>query len=218
MAEMSLAEGIDRLQRRAKIVKALLIAGFLLIAAVLVGQIGELQGMISLAEDVALTPAASLYAIATLGDALLTIGTIILFGMWIYRAAANIVAAEVPGFDYTAGWAVGWYFIPFANLVKPFTAMRQIWNASHGGGGDQLDTGNGLLTLWWTTWLTSNIATNVSFRISMSATSPDTVRLGLQFGIVGSLIALVLYPVAIKLVDGITTAQRDRLTAAAIFA
>lgn len=218
MAEMSLADGIDLLQRRAKIVKALLIAGFLLIAVVLVGQLGELQGSISLAENVPLTPAASLYAAATLADALLTFGTVVLFGMWIYRAAANVVAAEVPGFDYSAGWAVGWYFIPFANLVKPFTAMRQIWNASHGGAGDELDVGNGLLTLWWTTWLTSNIATNASVRFSMSTTSPDMVRLGLQLGIAGSLIALVLYPVAIRLVDRVTAAQRDRLTAASIFA
>lgn len=218
MAVMSLAEGIDLLQRRAKIVKALLISGFLLILAVLAGQIGELQGSIIVAEDVELTPAATLYAFAALGDALLTFITIILFGMWIYRAAANIVAAEVPGFDYTAGWAVGWYFIPFANLVKPFSAMRQIWNASHGGSGDELEAGNGLLTLWWTTWLTSNIATNISFRLSLSATSPDIIRLGLQLGIAGSLIALILYPVAVRLVDHITAAQRDRLTAASIFA
>ncbi|WP_442800564.1 DUF4328 domain-containing protein [Sphingopyxis sp. NFH-91] len=44
--------------------------------------------------------------------------------------------------------------------MKPFQAMRQIWNASHGESAPNLDNGNNLLTIWWTTWLLSSIATN----------------------------------------------------------
>ena len=46
MAEMSLADGIDLLQRRAKIVKFLLAGGFVVIAAVFAGQIAELLGYV----------------------------------------------------------------------------------------------------------------------------------------------------------------------------
>ena len=217
MAEMGLAEGIDLLGQRAKLLKILLIAGFVTIAAVLIGQVAELQGLISLEEGAELSSGAAIYAAVALADGLLTIVTIVFFSMWIYRAAANIVAAGTTGFDYTAGWAVGWYFIPFANLYKPFAAMRQIWNASHGGQGDQLDQGEGLLTLWWTTWLISNIASNISFRLSMNPDSVEQLTLGQQIGAFAALVSLALYPAACRLVGRITAAQRERLSASHIF-
>ncbi|WP_422061384.1 DUF4328 domain-containing protein [Sphingopyxis sp.] len=218
MAEMGLSEGIDLLQQRAKLLKFMLITGFVLIAAVLVGQLAELRGLVSLDPNIEMTSAAALYTAITLGDGLLALVTIIVFSMWIYRAAANVVAAEVHGFAYTAGWSVGWFFIPIANLFKPFAAMRQIWNASHGAMNERLDDGNGLLALWWGTWILSNIAANVSFRLSLNPSSVEEFTLGLQIGTVASAISLALYPAAYRLVDSITNAQRERLTAAHIFA
>ena len=100
---------------------------------------------------------------------------------------------------------------------KPFAAMRQIWNASHGGQGDQLDQGEGLLTLWWTTWLISNIASNISFRLSMNPDSVEQLTLGQQIGAFAALVSLALYPAAYRLVDRITAAQRERLSASHIF-
>lgn len=218
MAEMALGEGIDLLGKRAKIVKALLIAGLLVIAAVFVGQIAELLGYVSLDENVELSGASSLYAIIGLVDGVLTLITIVFFAMWIHRAAANVVEAGIPGFDYTPGWAVGWFFVPIANLFKPFAAMRQIWNASHGEQGDRLDHANGPLALWWGCWILSNIASNISFRMTINPSSAETLLMGQQVGLVASVASLALYPAAYRLVEGITTAQRERLNVAHIFA
>ena len=140
MAEMTLGDGIDLLQRRAKIVKTLLIIGFGVTVALLIGEFGELNGDISLA-DPDPSQAVKLYIAILFANTAVTLITVVFFAMWIYRAAANVVAANVVGFDFTPGWAVGWYFVPFANLVQPFLAMRQIWNASHSGGSD-LDRGD----------------------------------------------------------------------------
>ena len=218
MAEMSLADGIDLLQRRAKIVKFLLAGGFVVIAAVLAGHIAELLGYVSLDESVELTGASGLYAIVGMADGVLTLVTTVFFAMWIYRAAANVVAANVAGFAYTPGWAVGWYFIPFANLFKPFSAMRQIWNASHGEQGERLDYAEGLLALWWGCWIVSNIASNISFRMTFNPSSAESLLMGQQVGLVASAVSLVLYPAAYRLVDRITEAQRAQLNAAHIFA
>ena len=218
MAEMGLSEGIDLLEKRAKIVRFLLIAGFFLVAAVLIGQIAELMGIVSLEENVELTGASSLYAIIGLVDVLLALVTVVFFSMWIYRAAANVIAAGTQGFEYTAGWAIGWYFIPIANLFKPFSAMRQIWNASHGEQGDRLDHANGLLALWWGCWIFSNIASNLSVRMTFNPSSTEGLTMGQQAGLVASVVSLILYPAAYRLIDGITAAQRERLNAAHIFA
>ena len=216
MAEMGLGEGIALLQRRAKIVKALLIAGFVVAFATLVGEIAELNGDVVIGNPEP-TPADQLYTAVLLANSLVALVTIIWFSMWIYRAAANVVAAGVPGFDFTPGWCVGWYFIPFANLVQPFVAMRQIWNASHGGT-DGLNRGHAILTIWWTSWLASNITANISLQMTLRGTTIETYTLALQIGMVSSAISLVLAVVGIRLVEGITAAQRDALSSAHIFA
>ena len=216
MAELNLGDGIDLLQRRAKIVKTLLIVGFAVAVALLIGEIGELNGDIVLANPDP-SPMERLYFVVLLANTLVSLITIVIFAMWIYRAAANVVAADIAGFDFTPGWAVGWYFIPFANLVQPFRAMRQIWNASHAGGSD-LDRGDPILTLWWTAWLTSNITANISIQMSFRATSVEMLNVSLYLGIISSILSLVLFIVGMRLVERITEAQRDRLSPAHIFA
>lgn len=216
MAEMNLGDGIDLLQRRAKIVKALLIAGFAVTVALLIGELGELNGDVLL-DNPDPSSIEQLYLAVLLASSLLTIITVIIFAMWIYRAAANVIAANITGFDFTPGWAVGWYFVPFANLLQPFLAMRQIWNASHFGGSD-LDRGDPILTLWWTAWLTSNIAANISMQLAWRSTSADMYEVSLYLGIASSILSLVLFVVGMRLVERITEAQRDRLSSAHIFA
>ena len=216
MAEMNLGDGIDALQRRAKIVKILLIVGFAVTVALLAGEIGEINGDIVLANPDP-SPMEQLYLAVLLVNTLVSLATIVFFALWIYRAAANIVAAGIAGFDFTPGWAVGWYFIPFANLVQPFRAMRQIWNASHTGGSD-LDRGEPILTLWWTVWLASNISATISIQMSFRATSAEMVNMSLYLGAISSVLSLVLFVVGMRLVERITKAQRDRLSPAHIFA
>lgn len=216
MAEMNLGDGIDLLQRRAKIVKSLLIAGFAVTVALLIGEIGEINGDIVVANPDP-SPMERLYLAVLLVNTLVALTTVVIFAMWIYRAAANVVAADIPGFDFTPGWAVGWYFVPFANLVQPFRAMRQIWNASHAEGSD-LDRGDPILTLWWTVWLASNITANISIQMSFRATTVEMANTSLYLSAISSVFSLVLFVVGMRLVERITEAQRDRLSPAHIFA
>jgi len=60
------------------------------------------------------------------------IAAAILFLKWVYRSNRNAREMGVAGLKFTPGWAVGCYFVPFANLGLPFLAMREIWNASLG--------------------------------------------------------------------------------------
>lgn len=217
MAEMGLAEGIDLLQRRAKIVKALLVGDLLLTIAMLVAEIAELQGVIDLENAGEMTSLDGLYVMVLLANWLLLIATYVVFGMWIYRAAANVAAAMVPGFDCTPGWAVGWYFVPFANLFKPFAVMRQIWNASHTGGRD-LDRGEPLLVYWWGVWTLTNIASYAALRFGLNPRNAADAQSALEIETFSSMLCLALYPLAYLLVDRVTRAQRKRLTSAQIFA
>ena len=95
----------------------------------------------------------------------------VFFLRWLHRAARNVRAFH-PGahFEYTTGWAVGWWFVPFANLVKPLRAVQEIWRASEP---DILQTDRsflgvplpGLMSTWWGAWIASGLLGNLSGRI-----------------------------------------------------
>lgn len=54
----------------------------------------------------------------------------ILLLVWTYKAYTNLHSLKSRDLEYTPGWAVGWWFIPLANLVKPYQVMGELWNAS----------------------------------------------------------------------------------------
>lgn len=58
---------------------------------------------------------------ATLLQFMTMMASFVFIGMWIYRAAWNgRVFAGARQLDFTPGWSVGWYFLPIANLWKPY--------------------------------------------------------------------------------------------------
>lgn len=67
---------------------------------------------------------------------------------WTWRANANARGLGAVGMRFTPAWAVGWYCVPLANLVKPYDAMREIWQASaHPQGWSQQS--EPLSLRWW---------------------------------------------------------------------
>jgi len=98
-----------------------------------------------------------------------SITTGILVLVWIYRANGGARRQGAADMQFTPGWAIGWYFIPFANLFKPYQAMKEIWKASKDprawSGADVPP----LLGYWWFFWIIGNILGNASFRLSLRA-------------------------------------------------
>lgn len=69
--------------------------------------------------------------------------------IWIYRAHANLANAGLDGLRHSAGWAVASYFVPFANFVVPFGAMRELYNRSAGEPQEFGHISVGAVTSWW---------------------------------------------------------------------
>jgi hypothetical protein len=102
----------------------------------------------------------------------LYVSCIIAFLVWKHRAAANLRASGRGPLKFTPGWAVGWYFVPIASLVKPLQAMREIWQVSHNG---PVANTPAVLGTWWTFWLLGNLSGQIAFRLSRSAETPDAM-------------------------------------------
>jgi hypothetical protein len=167
MADLSIEEGRAALSRRARI--ALIALAIYVIATILtsIAAAGEALGLVNLGAIEG--DASSMFAfVAYVVYLIAFLGTAIVVGMWIYRAHANLHDAGIPALEFTPGWAVGWYFVPFANLVRPFQAMRELWSnsldsAQAVNGGVQSHVGR-----WWAAWLLGSILSNIASRIGVS--------------------------------------------------
>lgn len=88
---------------------------------------------------------------------------------WIYRANFNARQLGASGMTFTPGWSIGWYFIPIANLWKPYQAMKEIWKASINPQDWTNQPRSSLLPWWWFFWIVSNMFANASFRLTLRA-------------------------------------------------
>jgi hypothetical protein len=52
------------------------------------------------------------------------------FLMWIHRVHRNLPSLLASPLRYSPGWAVGYYFIPILNLIRPYQVMREILRGS----------------------------------------------------------------------------------------
>ena len=75
---------------------------------------------------------------------------------WTNRVYRNLQSLGVQELRFTEGWAVGAWFVPFLNLVRPKQILNDVWRASGPDGGDDdwhRRKVTPLLHTWWGLWI-----------------------------------------------------------------
>jgi hypothetical protein len=112
-------------------------------------------------------------AVALLISYLLTLA---LVGHWFFRTNKNAHAVDATGWmTISPGWSVGWFAIPFANLVMPFRGLRQTLQVS-----TDLDAPEDvpvplIMRLWWLCWIAMGVLGQLSFRLSLRANTLEEI-------------------------------------------
>ncbi len=141
-------------------------------------------------------------------DLIIFLVTAVTFLTWIYRANANARALGARWMQYTPGWSVGWFFIPIANLWKPYQAMAETWQASHEG--LPAEPGKGFVGLWWMLWIVNSVLNQIVFRLYLRADTVDEYLVATQLNLVALPVNIVLCGVAFLLVARIHEAQMEK--------
>jgi len=158
----------------------------------------------------------------------LRLGAIVTFLIWLHRAYSNLSPLRARNLEFSPGWAVGWWFIPFANLVKPFQVVREVYNESdpdvdpysgfsHVPGGTPT-----LIGVWWGTFILSGIAGRISDTVYGKGDFPSSDYFPVVF-MIASILAAIAATCAVYLIWTITKRQDARAakigeTAASSFA
>jgi len=158
-----------------------------------------------------------LVGLSGLGQSLIYMVTAVAFCMWFYRAYRNLKDWRIPGLKYSAGWAVGYFFIPFLNLFRPYQIAQEIWKASDPQVSARAEiqwrdnSGSSVIGAWWAFWIIANIVGQIAFRLSMSnIADPKGFTI---VSIISDLLKIIAAGFAILMILGIQTRQAAKLDA-----
>jgi hypothetical protein len=155
-----------------------------------------------------------LYSTVSIFGLIAFIATAVMFLIWENRAYKNLPPLGVPRPDFSSGWVVGSWFVPFLNLIRPYEIVKYIRNMSDpetvSVGGYYESGGNIMLKAWWGFWIASNIVDRFFARIYRNAEKlEDHVAAGWA-DIFSSGLLIIAACLAIAVVRDITSRQEER--------
>ena len=136
--------------------------------------------------------------------------TIVIFFRWVYLSNRNAHALGARGMEFTPGWAVGWFFVPFANLWQPYKAMKETFQASHPSQTDNWHHVEppSILAVWWGLWIISLITGRVAGRTTTD--SIDDMITSTWTGIASDAVEVILLLVTLVIVSKLSTWQSEK--------
>jgi len=87
------------------------------------------------------------------------LSTAIVCLVWLHRAYANLKLMGSKQTEITPGWAVGYWFIPFVNLFRPYMTVKELWQRSAtANAAGVLTAAPALIGVWWAAYLGAGFA------------------------------------------------------------
>ena len=144
--------------------------------------------------------------------------TVILWFAWQSRAYRNLRLVGSGKTRFTQGWAIGYWFIPFVNLVRPYQIIADLWLRSENQNADDTTTGRSAPTavsLWWGGYLVAGIMGRVVMTMSLNATTIEQLQTATVAGMLGDALGVLSAFLAIRVVKGIDQYQQRFIPAVA---
>lgn len=147
-----------------------------------------------------------------IADGVANLAITVAFLMWVHRVYRNLPALGAPKLEMTPGWAVGWYFVPFANLVKPCLSMAEIWKYSDPDQPDRLrKVASPLVGIWWASFLINRFIDRIGAWTGFDKSDHptlDSLKQITLFGMVALTIELIAALIAISLIFRVNVNQQ----------
>ena len=163
-------------------------------------------------EDSASLVLAIVLTLAGFAGMVALVACVVLFCVWAHRANRNARALGAEGMEFTPGWTVGWFFVPIANLFKPYQAIREVFQASEPAANGYEWAGAtvpGFLKAWWGLWILANVIGNLQFRFIFSE-DPAMLAVSAWIGAVAAAVDVIATVLVIKVIRAIGERQEDR--------
>ena len=151
-------------------------------------------------------------------SALLFLAIAIVFLVWFHRVHSNLKSLKARHLKYTSGWAVGCWFVPFLNLVRPVQIAQEIWRNSdpesvsgRENSSIAAPTNSTLIGFWWAMWLISNFISQISARMSWEVVNtPEALHADAAVAMIADVASIIAGVLALAVVSAIDARQMER--------
>lgn len=140
----------------------------------------------------------------------LFIATAVLFLRSLSRANRNARAMGARNMDFTPGWCMGWFFVPVANLFKPYQAVAETWRASVVSDNWRNNAVSPIVGLWWACWLAHNFLGTWEYMQTNGATSIEDLKSASVVSMVVNVADFPLTIVAILMIRNLYVLQEEK--------
>jgi Domain of unknown function (DUF4328) len=145
--------------------------------------------------------------------------TAIVFILWFFRAYRNLGRLGINGLRWSERWAVGAWFVPLLNFVRPKSIANDIWRGSDPGLAAQapLPPGGDLgrvpwyHTAWWALFIVSGLFERFAYQHFLNADTASSLSSATAELLVSDSLDIVAAALAIAVVY--QTVKRQRLRA-----
>jgi len=136
---------------------------------------------------------------------IVNLASAVVFIRWFRRAYFNL-HLRTNNLRFSEGWAAGSWFVPFMNLYAPYQIMSDLFDKSFSalklvGKNILVKYPTGLIGLWWTFWILTNLLSTAYSRLSMRATEVSELILVTKLDLAGSLLNIVAGVFVIQLIQ-----------------
>jgi Domain of unknown function (DUF4328) len=151
----------------------------------------------------------------------LFLATALLFLTWFRRAYTNVGLLGVDGLRFGPRWAVGSWFVPILNFVRPKAIANDIWRGSDPSLAPEATIGVSTpvpwyLNVWWAVFLTSGIAGRIAFSSSQNASTLSALNRATGWQLASDALDMVAAVAAVAVVVGIFRRQQERASSTAM--
>ncbi|MFF1409001.1 DUF4328 domain-containing protein [Streptomyces sp. NPDC058289] len=158
-------------------------------------------------DEIALTD--SLNTLVGFAQSVTMLATVVVFIMWFHRVRCNAEVFRPDGFSQSAGWAIGGWFVPIANLFFPYRTARETWDAStqFAPDGSYRQVSGAPVVAWWLAFAGGQVLGRISAWKYANAIGAEAVRDACVFGMAADLTMVVAAVLAVLFVRKLTALQ-----------
>lgn len=84
------------------------------------------------------------------------------FIIWFYQTYRQLHDMGSNGVTFRRGWAIGVWFVPILNVVRPHQIMKEIWEEHHFIVSGDASFSNNLISLWWGAFIVLGVLQRIS--------------------------------------------------------
>ncbi|MGW0709341.1 DUF4328 domain-containing protein [Streptomyces sp. NPDC002643] len=169
------------------------------------GRIVDGEYGVALEEDA--DRADQIYGMTGIAQFVTYLASAVVFLIWFHRVRVNAEVFEPFGHRKKRGWAIGGWFVPVVNLWFPRRIALDSWDASGPWGRPR---SHALVNAWWTMWLISGVASQVSWRAYRAAETPEEIHSATEQVLFADAVEIPSAVLAVLFILTLTRMQDDK--------